>query len=145
MQGAQVIARSGLDRESTVSGLNLDSPSGSGSRAVQADVGTGCGFHIEIGLDQQVATERFQKALRDSLDFAEGNCRPNPGGGARMRAPKARGKPGEREESVTFIRNSSQLRTVQPEIHGPTARVAPPPRCEIQLCRVAVWTRLSAK
>ena len=60
MWARRVIARSGLDREGAVSGLNLGPPSADGSSAVEADVAARRGTRIEIGLGQQVVAERFQ-------------------------------------------------------------------------------------
>ena len=49
-----------LDREGAVSGLNPGPPAAGGSGTVQADVATSRRRHVEIGLGQQVVTERFQ-------------------------------------------------------------------------------------
>jgi len=48
------------DRAGAVSGLNPGPPSAGSSRTVQADVATSRGWSVEIGLGQQVVTERFQ-------------------------------------------------------------------------------------
>ena len=70
MWGRRVIARSGQDRAGAVSGLNLGPPSAVGLRAVQADVATGCGLHVEIGLRQQIVTKRLQQTPGDILECA---------------------------------------------------------------------------
>jgi len=59
-----------LDQEGAVSDLILGPLSAGSSGAAQADVATGCGLHIEIGLRQQIVTKRLQQTPGDILECA---------------------------------------------------------------------------